>query len=60
MTYTEYERELEEALEKADWMHPRDREAPAYRVLARAARDKKLTLREWQKLHDLYMERTRT
>ena len=60
MTYTEYERELEEALKKADWMHPRDKSGPAYRVLARAARDKALPLAQWQKLHDLFYERTRT
>lgn len=39
MTYEEYRRELNEALEKADWMNPRDKNGPAYRVLARAARD---------------------
>lgn len=37
MTYEEYRRELNEALEKADWMNPRDKNGPAYRVLARAA-----------------------
>ncbi len=40
LTYEEYRRELNEALEKADWMNPRDKNGPAYRVLARAARDK--------------------
>lgn len=44
MTYEEYRRELNEALEKADWMNPRDKNGPAYRVLARAARDKALPL----------------
>lgn len=52
MTYEEYRRELNEALEKADWMNPRDKNGPAYRVLARAARDKALPLAQWQKLHD--------
>lgn len=44
LTYEEYRRELNEALEKADWMNPRDKNGPAYRVLARAARDKALPL----------------
>ena len=48
-----------EALEKADWMNPRDKNGPAYRVLARAARDKALPLAQWQKLHDEYYERTK-
>ena len=48
MTYEEYRRELNEALEKADWMNPRDKNGPAYRVLA-----------QWQKLHDEYYERTK-
>lgn len=47
MAYEEYRRELNEALEKA------------YRVLARAARDKALPLAQWQKLHDEYYERTK-
>ena len=55
MTYEEYRRELNEALEKADWMNPRDKN----RVLARAARDKALPLAQWQKLHDEYYERTK-
>ena len=55
MTYEEYRRELNEALEKADWMNPRDKNGPAYRVLARAARDKALPLAQWQKLHDEYV-----
>lgn len=59
MTYEEYRRELNEALEKADWMNPRDKNGPAYRVLARAARDKALPLAQWQKLHDEYYERTK-
>lgn len=54
MTYEEYRRELNEALEKADWMNPRDKNGLAYRVLARAARDKALPLAQWQKLHDEY------
>ena len=53
MTYEEYRRELNEALEKADWMNPRDKNGLAYRVLARAARDKALPL------HDEYYERTK-
>lgn len=57
--YEEYRRELNEALEKADWMNPRDKNGPAYRVLARAARDKALPLAQWQKLHDEYYERTK-
>ena len=59
LTYEEYRRELNEALEKADWMNPRDKNGPAYRVLARAARDKALPLAQWQKLHDEYYERTK-
>lgn len=59
MTYEEYRRELNEALEKADWMNLRDKNGPAYRVLARAARDKTLPLAQWQKLHDEYYERTK-
>lgn len=59
LTYEEYRRELNEALEKADWMNPRDKNGPAYRVLARAARDKALPLAQWQKLHDEYHERTK-
>ena len=47
MTYEEYRRELNEALEKADWMNPRDKNGLAYRVLARAARDKALPLAQW-------------
>ena len=47
-------------MKKADWMHPRDKSGPAYRVLVRAARDKALPLAQWQKLHDLFYERTRT
>lgn len=34
-------------------------DGPAYRVLARAARDKALPLAQWQKLHDEYYERTK-
>ena len=52
MTYEECRRELNEALEKADWMNPRDKNGPAYRVLA-------LPLAQWQKLHDEYYERTK-
>ena len=59
MTYEEYRRELNEALEKAAWMNPRDKNGLAYRVLARAARDKALPLAQWQKLHDEYYERTK-
>ena len=59
MTYEEYRRELNEALEKADWMNPRDKNGLAYRVLARAARDKALPLAQWKKLHDEYYERTK-
>lgn len=59
LTYEEYRRELNEALEKADWMNPRDKNGPAYRILARAARDKALPLAQWQKLHDEYYERTK-
>lgn len=44
MTYEEYRRELNEALEKADWMNPRDKALP---------------LAQWQKLHDEYYERTK-
>lgn len=44
MTYEEYRRELNEALEKADWMNPRDKNGPAYRVLARAARLQQLAV----------------
>lgn len=46
-------------LDEADWMNPRDKNGPAYRVLARAARDKALPLAQWQKLHDEYYERTK-
>ena len=59
MTYEEYRRELNEALEKADWMNPRDKHGPAYRVLARAARDTALPLAQRQQLHDEYYERTK-
>lgn len=43
----------------ASWMNPRDKNGPAYRVPARAARDKALPLAQWQKLHDEYYERTK-
>ena len=59
MTYEEYRRELNEALEKGGLDEPAGQNGPAYRVLARAARDKALPLAQWQKLHDEYYERTK-
>ena len=58
MTYEEYRAQLDKALEEVDWMHPRDRNGPAYRVIARAAADKRLTLDEWGKLHEEFYRRT--
>ena len=46
MTYEEYRAQLDKALEEVDWMHPRDRNGPAYRVIARAAADRSLTTDE--------------
>ena len=48
MTYEEYRAQLDKALEEVDWMHPRDRNGPAYRVIARAAADRSLTTDEWE------------
>ena len=58
MTYKEYEAQLDAALGQADWRNPRDKNGPAYRLLAKAAADKGLTLDQWQALHDLYYRRT--
>lgn len=58
MTYEAYKEELQNALDHVDWRNPRDKEGPAYRVLARAAVDKAVTLDEWQELNSLYYRRT--
>ena len=58
MTYEEYRAQLDKALEEVDWMHPRDRTGPAYRVIARAAADKSLKLDEWGKLNEEFYRRT--
>lgn len=58
MTYEEYRAQLDKALEEVDWMHPRDRNGPAYRAIARAAADRSLTTDEWGKLHEEFYRRT--
>ena len=58
MTYEEYRAQLGEALEEVDWMHPRDRNGPAYRVIAQAAADGSLTTDEWGKLKEEFYRRT--
>lgn len=58
MTYEEYRAQLDKALEEVDWMHPRDRNGPAYRVIAREAADRSLTTDEWGKLHEEFYRRT--
>ena len=60
MTYKEYKEQMEAALDNVDWKNPRDKNSPAYRILARAAADKNLTLDEWQALHDRFYRRTET
>ena len=55
MTLEEWEKKLDEALEKLDWNNPADKESEAYRVLAAAAADKELDhIADWMKLHDRY------
>lgn len=58
MTYEEYKQELDTALEQVDWMNPRDKNGPAYRVLVNAAADRTLPTQEWEKLNAEYYERT--
>lgn len=58
MRYTEYKEQMEAALDAVDWKNPRDKNGPGYRLLAKAAADKTLTLDEWQALHDLYYRGT--
>lgn len=59
MTQEEYKDLLLEALKQVDWRNPRDRESPAVKVLAKAAKDRSLPLEQWQALYDLYFERTK-
>lgn len=59
MTYEEYRRELNEALEKADWMNPRDKNGPAYRGTGPCGTGQGPAAGQWQKLHDEYYERTK-
>ena len=59
MSYEEYRQELDAALAQVDWMHPRDKNGPAYQVLVRAAGDRTLPTPEWEKLNDEYYKRTR-
>ena len=58
MTYEEYQQELNKALEEVDWMHPRDKNGPAYKVIARAAADRTLPTEQWGELNKEYYERT--